>query len=84
MVEKHVGAFSDYFIFIVFLLQGPEYVMCIMPALSSAWHYSHSQQRVSIRQFSYCLRTSAGRHSQQRQSMTCYPSIHLQDTTILY
>ena len=36
MVEKHVGAFSDYFIFIVFPLQGPEYVMCIMPALSVA------------------------------------------------
>lgn len=36
MVEKDVGAFSDYFIFIVFPLQGPEYVMCIMPALSAA------------------------------------------------
>lgn len=34
--RKHVGAFSDYFIFIVFPLQGPEYVMCIMPALSVA------------------------------------------------
>lgn len=36
MVEEHVGAFSDYFIFIVFPLQGPAYVMCIMPALSVA------------------------------------------------
>ena len=35
-VEEHVGAFSDYFIFIVFPLQGPEYVMCIMAALSAA------------------------------------------------
>lgn len=35
-VEEHVGAFGDYFIFIVFPLQGPEYVMCIMLALSVA------------------------------------------------
>lgn len=35
-LEEHVGAFSDYFIFIVFPLQGLEYVMCIMLALSVA------------------------------------------------
>lgn len=31
-----MGAFTDYFIFIVFPLQGREYVMCIIPVLSVA------------------------------------------------
>lgn len=34
--EKRAGAFSDYFIFIVFPLPAPEYGACIMPALGEA------------------------------------------------